>query len=230
MAWTPAFPRGRKGAAGVAPPFPMLARWPFSFVLCPKPTTKNDSERGEILNNKQDTKCDERAVCLDYLTADALRSALWLFFISSCSCCDFWSLSFVLTARGTRFPHSCLHSLPPLLSLTHRRFPPLITAHGPADFGDAPDVEMETLSPLGLVLGKKASARRVSAREHDLACLRATARWASCFFFFHLAFLRSTARWALHSVFFLLLFSSSRASAPRPDGRYTLDVFFCFFS
>ncbi|CAN0419242.1 unnamed protein product [Ectocarpus fasciculatus] len=52
-----------------------------------------------------------------------------------------------------------------------------------ADFGDAPDVEMEILSPLGLVLGKKASARRrVSAREHDLACLRSTARWGLALF------------------------------------------------
>ncbi|CAM9919989.1 unnamed protein product, partial [Ectocarpus sp. 13 AM-2016] len=50
------------------------------------------------------------------------------------------------------------------------------------DFGDAPDVEIETLSPLGLVLGKKALARRVSAREHDLACLRSTARWGVVLF------------------------------------------------
>ncbi|CAN0097469.1 unnamed protein product, partial [Scytosiphon promiscuus] len=52
-----------------------------------------------------------------------------------------------------------------------------------ADFGNASDVEVETLSPLGFVLGKKASGRRrVTAREHDLACLHSTARWGALLF------------------------------------------------
>ncbi|CAN0325196.1 unnamed protein product [Laminaria digitata] len=47
-----------------------------------------------------------------------------------------------------------------------------------ADFGDAPDVETESLSPLAFVLRKKAIRRRMSAQEHDLACLRSAARYA----------------------------------------------------
>ena len=47
-----------------------------------------------------------------------------------------------------------------------------------ADYGSAPDVEVETVSPLGFVLGKKVAARRVSARDHDLACLRSAATYA----------------------------------------------------
>eukprot|EP00752_Nemacystus_decipiens_P008202 g7335.t1 len=46
-----------------------------------------------------------------------------------------------------------------------------------ADYGNAPDVEVEAVSALGFVLGKKAAVRRVSARGHDLACLRSAATW-----------------------------------------------------
>lgn len=47
-----------------------------------------------------------------------------------------------------------------------------------ADYGSAPDVEVEAVSPLGFVLGKKKAVRRVSARDHDLACLRSAAMYA----------------------------------------------------
>ncbi|CAM9649350.1 unnamed protein product, partial [Ascophyllum nodosum] len=51
-----------------------------------------------------------------------------------------------------------------------------------ADFGKAADVEAETLSPLGMLLRKKASMGRISAKEHDLACLRSAARWGIILF------------------------------------------------
>lgn len=45
-----------------------------------------------------------------------------------------------------------------------------------ADFDGAKDVEVRSLSPLGFLLRKEASIRRVSARDHDLACLHSVGR------------------------------------------------------
>lgn len=38
-------------------------------------------------------------------------------------------------------------------------------------------MEIEAVSPLGFVLGKKVAVRRVSARDHDLACLHSAAMY-----------------------------------------------------
>lgn len=61
------------------------------------------------------------------------------------------------------------------------------------DYGSAPDVEIEALSPLGFALGKKAAVRRVTAREHDLACLRSSATCVQAYIFLFFLFLSSVS-------------------------------------